>query len=334
MLKHNLRSFHAHHVRQISLKDVKRIIVSSKQEIKRPRASGSIISNRVVTTQQAQIIENKKSLPPNHGKKYMSWINLSSKLNTNYTEPTVSEKNLVSYLFNSVATTYEWSVGRFEQIPSEQLKIARSELHSDRVRAHNLSIERRLLRPLPEIAFLGRTNTGKSTLINALITKAKQKDLSVYAKMSKTAGFTKTLNCFNVGNYFRVIDTPGYGARSTSNQGSLTMDYLSKRQELVRTFVLLSAERKIHEVDAELITFLTEKGLPFEIVFTQIDKVANPESFYNMVEKSILLKLPTLPRIIITNSKTSKNCYKRFGIDYLRFVIAQSCNLTVKNHSF
>ena len=148
-----------------------------------------------------------------------------------------------------------------------------------------------LINGLPEVAFLGRCNAGKSTLLNNITTEIARNSLNEYAYASKRPGFTKTINCFNVGNRFRIIDTPGYGTKSTQEQGIVTMDYLKNRRELRRCFLLISANQGFNEFDGQMIDLLVQNGIPFEIIFTKMDTIKHVKQMEEIIEDSNILEL-------------------------------------------
>lgn len=263
------------------------------------------------------------------------WVGLNESYNNKFfKQPTIQERNRVNRFFNSTEVTYEWSVSDFAKIPSEIVRRRENNMQDDsysnngKLYQGKTKIPFQLINGLPEIVFLGRSNAGKSSILNNLVTEFKRNKIIEVAKMSKRAGFTRTLNCFNIGNKFRLIDTPGYGYGSNLGQGTIIMEYLEKRRELRRCYILLSANHGVTELDLSIIENLTHLGRPFEIIFTKMDKVKDFSQFKDMIVKSGLQDLPTLPRLIFTNSISSKNCPKRYGMDYLRYSIFESCGLT------
>lgn len=129
---------------------------------------------------------------------------------------------------------------------------------------------------LPEIAFIGRSNVGKSSLIN-LLCGAKG-----LAKTSSTPGKTQLINHFLVNGEWYLVDLPGYGFASVSKGiregfGQMIGDYLLKRRNLVNTFVLIDLRLAPQEIDLRFIQWMGESGLPFTIVFTKADKLRGSE---------------------------------------------------------
>jgi len=125
---------------------------------------------------------------------------------------------------------------------------------------------------LPEYAFIGRSNVGKSTLINMLVNN---KSL---AKTSGKPGKTQLINHFKINDNWFLVDLPGYGYAQVSKSKRKTFqafikDYFLQRQQLVCTFVLVDSRLKPQKIDLDFMQFLGEKGIPFCIVFTKSDKV-------------------------------------------------------------
>lgn len=126
---------------------------------------------------------------------------------------------------------------------------------------------------VPEFAFVGRSNVGKSSLINSIV---KVKGL---AKTSATPGKTKMINYFDINDSFRIVDLPGYGfAKVGKGQldvwSSILGDYLTESKSLVNVFVLLDIRHKPTEQDRQMIKFLIYFNIPFSIIVTKADKLA------------------------------------------------------------
>lgn len=124
---------------------------------------------------------------------------------------------------------------------------------------------------LPEYAFVGRSNVGKSSLINYLVNKRN------LALTSGTPGKTQLINHFLINEKWYLVDLPGYGyARVSKVQRKeftgMIADYLVGRESLMNTFVLVDGKIPPQEIDLNFMVFLGERGLPFSIVFTKIDK--------------------------------------------------------------
>ena len=124
----------------------------------------------------------------------------------------------------------------------------------------------------PEYAFIGRSNVGKSSLINML---CNHKGL---AKTSATPGKTLLINHFIINNEWYIVDLPGYGfAKRSKNERkkleNMIRGYILQREQLVNVFVLIDIRHEQQAIDREFITWLGESGIPFSIVFTKADKL-------------------------------------------------------------
>jgi GTP-binding protein len=149
---------------------------------------------------------------------------------------------------------------------------------------------------LPEYAFIGRSNVGKSSLINMLA------DHHNLAKTSSRPGKTQLINHFNVdGNWF-LVDLPGFGYARVSKtsrdrfQESIS-NYLTKRDSLINTYVLIDARHEPQKIDLEFIEWLGEKGIAFSIVFTKTDKISRNQLQRNIAQykKKLLEQWDELP---------------------------------------
>jgi GTP-binding protein len=126
--------------------------------------------------------------------------------------------------------------------------------------------------PLPEYAFIGRSNVGKSSLINMLTERKK------LAKTSARPGKTQLINHFKINNNWHLVDLPGYGYAKVSKKAKAVFqqfitDYFEKREQLVCAFVLIDIRLEAQKIDLEFITYLGETEVPFCIVFTKADKI-------------------------------------------------------------
>jgi len=132
-----------------------------------------------------------------------------------------------------------------------------------------------------EYAFIGRSNVGKSSLINALTNNKK------LAKTSGTPGKTKLINHFVINESWFLVDLPGYGYAKVSKKErneikKLIHGYFEKRTQLVNTFVLIDSRHKPQKIDVDFINMLGEKQHPFSIVFTKIDKLSEKQRKDNL----------------------------------------------------
>lgn len=125
---------------------------------------------------------------------------------------------------------------------------------------------------IPEYAFIGRSNVGKSSLINMLTGQNK------LAKTSGRPGKTQLINHFKINDSWYLVDLPGYGYAKVSKTVKQTFQsfikaYFLQREQLVSTFVLIDARLEPQKIDLEFMEFLGENGIPFSIIFTKVDKL-------------------------------------------------------------
>lgn len=156
---------------------------------------------------------------------------------------------------------------------------------------------------LPEYAFIGRSNVGKSSLINML---TNQKHL---AKTSGRPGKTQLINHFLINNNWHLVDLPGYGYARVSKTAKKTFQkfitaYFRERQQLVSAFVLVDIRHEPQKIDLSFMEWMGENNIPFSIVFTKADKL-KPNAITTHVEtyKSIMLdSWESFPNHFITSS--------------------------------
>jgi GTP-binding protein len=158
---------------------------------------------------------------------------------------------------------------------------------------------------LPEVAFIGRSNVGKSSLINML---AGQKGL---AKVSGTPGKTRLINHFMVNDQWYIVDLPGYGFAKISKDDRAKMEkmiagYVSNRKNLRMMFVLIDSRLAPQTIDIEFMTWLNELETPFMILFTKTDKLTKNQLNANAAgyRRKLASLFPAPPDIIITSSET------------------------------
>lgn len=158
---------------------------------------------------------------------------------------------------------------------------------------------------LPEFAFIGRSNVGKSSLINTLCSNDK------LAKTSATPGKTLLINHFLINGSWYLVDLPGYGyakisQKSRENLTKMINGYISNSQELALLFVLLDSRHPIQKIDLEFLMALGEAQVPFSIIFTKGDKLGK-NALAAQVEankKTLLQYWEELPPIFVTSSET------------------------------
>lgn len=159
----------------------------------------------------------------------------------------------------------------------------------------------------PEYAFIGRSNVGKSSLINMLL------DRKGLAKTSGTPGKTLLINHFLVNGEWWVVDLPGYGyaLRSKESRENLTRiieDYVLEREQMTCLFVLVDSRLKPQQIDLEFMEWLGENDVPFAVVLTKMDKLKTNEAQKNVSQykKAILTIFEELPPMFMTSSENKR----------------------------
>lgn len=157
----------------------------------------------------------------------------------------------------------------------------------------------------PEFAFIGRSNVGKSSLINTLTNR---KGL---AKTSGTPGKTQVINHFIINGAWYLVDLPGYGFAKTSmatrdKWEQMIREYLVHRTNLLTTFVLIDSRIKPQTIDLEFMSWMGSHNIPFAIAFTKTDKLTKNELHRNMVayENKLLESWEEIPERFITSSES------------------------------
>lgn len=175
----------------------------------------------------------------------------------------------------------------------------------------------------PEYAFIGRSNVGKSSLINALVGN---KSL---AKTSSTPGKTQLLNHFDINDgAWYLVDLPGFGYAKVSKSSRVkwqrtSEQYLTGRENLMCVMLLIDSRLEPQKVDLEFMAWMGENGLPFVMVFTKLDKLnkSEREAFLPRYEAEMLKQWHKMPPVYVTSSETGEGC------DALRQFIAQTNEL-------
>lgn len=155
----------------------------------------------------------------------------------------------------------------------------------------------------PEFAFIGRSNVGKSSLINMLTANSK------LAKTSQTPGKTQLVNHFLINESWYLVDLPGYGYarlpdKDRARLRHIIWDYINHSEELVMLMVLIDSRHDMQEVDLRFISELGEKGIPFGIIFTKADK-QGPEALQRQILKNkgrLLEDWEELPPCFVSSS--------------------------------
>ena len=172
----------------------------------------------------------------------------------------------------------------------------------------------------PEFAFIGRSNVGKSSLINMLTSNSK------LAKTSASPGKTQKINHFVINNSWYLVDLPGYGYAKVSKSQRVIFkrmidNYILSRQNLVNLFVLVDCRHEPQEIDVEFINWLGASRVPFSIIFTKADKIgpnvlnSNLETYRN----HLLQTWETLPDMLVS-SAVSKMGQEEI-LDYIQNII-------------
>ncbi len=156
----------------------------------------------------------------------------------------------------------------------------------------------------PEYAFIGRSNVGKSSLINMLTGK---KGL---AMTSQKPGKTLLINHFIINNNWFLVDLPGYGFAQRGKEGRqniqrINEDYILEREQLTNLFVLIDCRHEAQKIDLEFMEWLGENGVPFSIIFTKIDKISKGRLQENLkaYQEKLLETWEELPPILLSSSE-------------------------------
>lgn len=158
-----------------------------------------------------------------------------------------------------------------------------------------------------EIAFAGRSNVGKSSLLNAITGR------KTLARASTTPGRTQEINFFDLGGVMRLVDLPGFGyarapRKDAKRWAGLTKDYLAGRQTLRRVCLLVDSRHGLKEIDGEIMTLLDKAAVNYQIVLTKADKVKPTEAqeAAQKVAAAIRRRPAAHPHVLITSSETGE----------------------------
>ena len=156
----------------------------------------------------------------------------------------------------------------------------------------------------PEFAFIGRSNVGKSSLINMLTSSKK------LAKISVTPGKTQTINHYLINSSWYLVDLPGYGYATVSKStragfGVMIENYILKRENLTCLFILIDSRLPPQAIDLDFIEWAGSKEVPLALLFTKIDKLKHNElqKNLNLYQNTLLTRWEELPTIILTSSE-------------------------------
>ena len=156
----------------------------------------------------------------------------------------------------------------------------------------------------PEYAFIGRSNVGKSSLINMLTNK---KGLAL---TSQTPGKTMLINHFLINNEWYLVDLPGYGYAQRGKEGreklrKIIESYVLEREQLTNLFVLVDCRHEAQKIDLEFMEWLGENGIPFAIIFTKTDKISKGrlQENFRLYEAKLLEQWEELPPVFFSSSE-------------------------------
>ncbi|XP_061193066.1 GTP-binding protein 8-like [Saccostrea echinata] len=182
--------------------------------------------------------------------------------------PLIKKEN---YLFNPSPEDIEKGHNLFIQKPGHVIKMVKSVVDLEKLPVQNI----------PEVSFVGQSNVGKSSLINALFCNAVNTNL---VRIGKTPGLTKTLLFFNVGKQLSLVDMPGYGTNMPSYYTETMHTYLKTRRELCRSFLLVDSEQGLTNLDKQGLKMMENLAKPYAIVMTKIDKPRRSVLVKNLME--------------------------------------------------
>ncbi len=175
---------------------------------------------------------------------------------------------------------------------------------------------------LPEVAFAGRSNVGKSSLINALV------GMNKLARASNEPGRTREVNFFDLGGRLRLVDLPGYGWAKAGKQvtkkfQNLGRDYLRGRVSLKRVYLLIDSRHGLKAVDTEALDALDEAAVSYQIVLTKADKLKKGEGATMAAQtlKAISKRPAAYPAVLVTSSDKGE------GMPELRAEIMRACEI-------
>lgn len=157
---------------------------------------------------------------------------------------------------------------------------------------------------LPEYAFIGRSNVGKSSLINMLT------GIKNLAMTSSKPGKTLLINHFLINEQWHLVDLPGYGYAKIGKDGrerleAMIQSYISQRKQLINLFVLIDSRHEPQKIDLEFMEWLGKEGVPFSLIFTKIDKIskASIQLNINTYKEKLLETWEQLPPIFISSAE-------------------------------
>ncbi|KAF9572261.1 hypothetical protein EC968_010127 [Mortierella alpina] len=171
---------------------------------------------------------------------------------------------------------------------------------------------------IPEVAFIGRSNIGKSSLINGLVNR------NGLVKTSSKPGHTRMMNFFKIGDKLSLVDMPGYGWKSRDEWGGMILSYLQNRKNLRRIYILIDPSHGLKESDTQIMKLLDGSGLSYQVVLTKVDRLS--KSKYTEAKAQIESQLVKdaiccFPKVLGVSSKNKD------GLDELRAAILKAGQL-------
>lgn len=181
----------------------------------------------------------------------------------------------------------------------------------------------------PEVAFIGRSNVGKSSLINAVMRRKK------LARTSSTPGATRAIHFYEVPNTFRLVDLPGYGFAKLSKTHSaqladLIWSYFSQRRVLKCVYVLIDGRHGLKKVDIEMLEQLADIGVATQVILTKGDKVRAGSGMRKRIEAEVVEKIKDFPYVASEVIWCSSE--KGESIDDIRMQILDVCDVVDDTH--
>ncbi|KAI8350514.1 putative GTP-binding protein EngB, partial [Mortierella sp. GBAus27b] len=170
------------------------------------------------------------------------------------------------------------------------------------------------------VAFIGRSNIGKSSLINGLVNR------NGLVKTSSKPGHTRMMNFFRIGDRLSLVDMPGYGWRSRDEWGDMILQYFQNRKNLKRIYILVDPSHGLKDSDLQIMKLLDGSGLSYQAILTKVDRLS--KSKYKAVKAEIEAQLVRdaiccFPLVLGVSSKTKE------GLDELRAAIIQAGQLSL-----
>ncbi|KAI9239634.1 MAG: P-loop containing nucleoside triphosphate hydrolase protein [Podila humilis] len=235
----------------------------------------------------------------------------SKKQEAKATEKTTEKfpRKLAAFPFVPGATSTELTKAhRFFFLPADFVKSATD---MDKIPDNTL---------IPEVAFIGRSNIGKSSLINGLVNR------NGLVKTSSKPGHTRMMNFFKIGEKLSLVDMPGYGWKSRDEWGGMILDYLKMRKNLRRIYILIDPSHGLKESDQQIMKLLDSSGLSYQVVLTKMDRLSKTK--YTAAKAEIEAELVKdaiccFPMVLGVSSKTKD------GLDELRAAIVKAGQLAL-----